>query len=175
MKKEDKSLLIEQLTQTLSEYSHFYLVDVSALDSAATSSLRRECFKNEIKLQVVKNTLFEKALEKSDGDFSAFAPTLKGTTGIMFCNTANVPAKLIKKFAKDHNDKPALKAAYAEESIYVGAENLDALCAIKSKNELIAEVVAALEGPIKGVVSALDGGTTIHGLLDAIEEKKGAE
>ena len=171
MKKEDKSLLINQFVETLSEYAHFYLVDVTALDSSTTSALRRECFKQEVKLQVVKNTLFEKALEKVEGDFSALAPCLKGTTGVMFCQTANVPAKLIKKFAKDHGDKPSLKAAYAEESIYVGAENLDALCAIKSKNELIAEVVAALEGPIKGVVSALDGGTTIHGLLDAIEEK----
>ena len=112
-----------------------------------------------------------KALEKIEGDFSALEPCFKGMTAVMFCNTANVPAKLIKKFAKDNGDKPSLKGAYAEESIYVGAENLDALCAIKSKNELIAEVVAALEGPVNGILSALDGGATIHGLLDAIEEK----
>jgi len=171
MKKEDKSLLIDQLAETINEYSHFYLVDIEALDSATTSDLRRQCFKSEVKLQLVKNTLFEKALEKAEGEYDALTQCLKGTTGVMFCNTANAPAKLIKAFAKDHGGKPVLKAAYAEESIYVGAENLDALCAIKSKNELIAEVVAALEGPIKGVVSALDGGTTIHGLLDAIEEK----
>ncbi|MCR4613504.1 MAG: 50S ribosomal protein L10 [Bacteroidaceae bacterium] len=171
MKKEDKSLLINQFVETLNEYAHFYLVDVTALDSATTSALRRECFKQEVKLQVVKNTLFEKALEKLDGDYSALVPCLKGVTGVMFCQTANVPAKLIKKFAKANGDKPSLKAAYAEESIYVGAENLDALCAIKSKNELIAEVVAALEGPINGVLSAIDGGTSIHGLLDAIEAK----
>lgn len=171
MKKEDKSLLIDKLVETLNEYPHFYLVDVTALDSATTSNLRRECFKNEIKLQVVKNTLFEKALEKHEGDFSALSSSLKGTTGVMYCHTANVPAKLLKKFAKDNNDMPVLKAAYAEESIYVGADQLDALCAIKSKNELIAEVVSALEGPVKSVISALDGGTTIHGLLDAIEEK----
>lgn len=171
MKKEDKGILIDQLVGTLNEYAHFYLVDVTALDSATTSALRRECFKQEVRLQVVKNTLFEKALERIEGDFAALAPCLKGTTGVMFCNTANVPAKLIKKFAKDHADMPALKGAYAEESIYAGAENLDALCAIKSKNELIAEVVAALEGPLQGVLSGIDGGTTIHGLLDAIEEK----
>ena len=171
MKKEDKSLLINQFVETLNEYAHFYLVDGTALNSATTSALRRECFKQEVKLQVVKNTLFEKALEKLEGDYSALLPSLKGVTGVMFCQTANVPAKLIKKFAKDHGDMPALKAAYAEESIYVGAENLDALCSIKSKNELIAEVVAALEGPLQGVLSAIDGGTTIHGLLDAIEEK----
>ena len=171
MKKEDKSLLIDQLVQTLGEYPHFYLVDVTGLDSATTSALRRECFQNDVKLQVVKNTLFEKALEKIEGDFAALQTALKGNTGIMFCQTANVPAKLIKKFGKTHNDMPGLKAAYAEESVYVGADQLDALCAIKRKNELIAEVVSALEGPINGVLSGIDGGTTIHGLLDAIEEK----
>ena len=173
MKKEDKSLLIDSLVETLKSYPHFYLVDVTGLNSGTTSELRRECFKNEIKLQVVKNTLFEKALEKLEGDYSPLTACLKGNTGIMYCNTANVPAKLIKKFAKAHGDMPALKGAYAEESFYVGAENLDALCAIKSKNELIAEVISTLEGPINSVLSQLDGGATIHGLLDAIEEKKG--
>lgn len=171
MKKEDKSLLIDSLVETLNNYSHFYLVDMTALDSAATSALRRECFKSDVKLQVVKNTLFGKALAKLEGDFTALDSCLKGTTGIMFCNTANVPAKLIKSFGKDHNNMPSLKAAYAEESFYVGADQLDALCSIKSKNELIAEVVSMLEGQLQSVVSALDGGTTIHGLLDAIEEK----
>ena len=173
MKKEDKSLLIDQFVETLNEYPHFYLVDVTGMDSATTSALRRECFKNDIKLQVVKNTLFEKALERREEDYSALSVCLKGNTGVMFCATANAPAKLIKKFAKDNADMPALKGAYAEESTYVGAENLDALCAIKSKNELIAEVISTLEGPINSVLSQIDGGTTIHGLLDAIEEKKG--
>lgn len=173
MKKEDKSTLIDSLVETLNNYPHFYVVDVTALNSATTSALRRECFKSDIKLQVVKNTLFIKALEKKGGDFEALLPTIKNTTGIMFCNTANVPAKLIKKFAKNNNGMPALKGAYAEESIYVGADQLDTLASIKSKNELIADVIAALEGPINGVLSALDAGTTIHGLLDAIEEKKG--
>ena len=173
MKKEDKSLLIDQFVETLNEYPHFYLVDVTGMDSATTSALRRECFKNDIKLQVVKNTLFEKALERREEDYSALSVCLKGNTGVMFCATANAPAKLIKKFAKDNADMPALKGAYAEESTYVGAENLEALCAIKSKNELIAEVISTLEGPINSVLSQIDGGTTIHGLLDAIEEKKG--
>ena len=173
MKKEDKSLLIDQFVETLNEYPHFYLVDVTGMDSATTSALRRECFKNDIKLQVVKNTLFEKALERREEDYSALSVCLKGNTGVMFCATANAPAKLIKKFAKDNADMPALKGAYAEESTYVGAENLDALCAIKSKNELIAEVISTLEGPINSVLSQIDGGTTIHGLLDSIEEKKG--
>ena len=165
--------MIDSLVESLNQYPHFYLVDMTALNSVTTSELRRECFKSEIKLQVVKNTLFEKALGKLEGDYTALDPALKGPTGIMFCQTANVPAKMIKKFAKDHGDMPALKGAYAEESCYVGADQLDTLAAIKSKNELIADVIAALEGPINGVLSALDAGTTIHGLLDAIEEKKG--
>lgn len=172
MKKEDKALLIDSLVETLNSYPHFYVVDVTALDSATTSALRRECFKNEIKLQVVKNTLFIKALERKGGEeFDALKPILKNTTGIMFCQVANAPAKLIKSFAKNHGDMPALKGAYAEESCYVGADQLNTLAAIKSKSELIADVIAALEGPTNSVLSALDGGATIHGLLDAIEEK----
>ncbi len=172
MKKEDKSLLINSLVETLKTYPHFYVVDMTALDSVTTSNLRRECFKQDIKLQVVKNTLFEKALEQIEGEFDALKPALKGPSGIMFCQTANVPAKMLKKFNKDNNGVPAFKAAYAEESVYVGAENLEALCAIKSKNELIAEVVAALEGQVQGVLNALDSGSsTIYGVLDTIAEK----
>lgn len=172
MKKEDKSLLINSLAESLSEYPHFYLVDMTALDSVTTSELRRECYKSEIKLQVVKNTLFKKALDKTEGDFAALDSVLKGPTGIMFCQTANVPAKMLKSFNKEHQGVPALKAAYAEESVYVGAENLDALCAIKSKSELIAEVVAALDGQVQGVLGALESGSsTIYGVLDAIAEK----
>ena len=164
--------MINSLVETLNSYPHFYVVDMTALDSATTSELRRECFKEEIKLQVVKNTLFEKALGQVEGDFAALDPALKGPTGIMFCQTANVPAKMLKKFEKAHNGAPALKGAYAEESVYVGQENLDALCAIKSKNELIAEVVAALEGQVQGVLGALESGaSTIYGVLDTIAEK----
>ena len=172
MKKEDKALLIDKLVETLNSYPHFYVVDVTALDSQTTSELRRACYKDEIKLQVVKNTLFIKALEKiGNADFEALKPILKNTTGIMFSQVANQPAKLIKSFGKTHGDMPALKGAYAEESVYIGADQLSTLAAIKSKNELIADVVAMLEGPVNSVLSALDAGTTIHGLLDAIEEK----
>lgn len=157
MKKEDKGLLIESLTQTLNEYAHFYVVDVTALNSQATSELRRECFKNDIKLQVVKNTLFIKALENvGNADFDAIKPTVKNNTGIMFCNTANKPARVIKDFGKAHGDMPALKAAFAEGMVYVGAENLATLCALKSKNELIADVIAALESPIMNIINALE-------------------
>lgn len=172
MKKEDKSLLISSLTETLKKYPHFYLVDLTALDSQTTSDLRRECFKQNVKLVMIKNTLFEKALENIEGDFSPLTSILKGTTGVMFTEVANVPGKMIKDFAKKHNGIPALKGAYAEESIYLGADQLDALATIKSKNELIAEIVAMLESPIKGVLSALDSGaSTIHGVLDTLAER----
>ena len=172
MKKEDKALLIDSLVEKLNNYPHFYVVDVTALDSQTTSDLRRACFKNEIKLQVVKNTLFIKALEKvGNPEFEALKPILKNTTGIMFCQVANQPAKLIKSFGKDHGDMPALKGAYAEESVYIGADQLSALASIKSKNELIADVVALLQSPIKNVVSGLNAGGKIHGLLDAIAER----
>ena len=169
MKKEDKSLMIDSLVESLNQYPHFYLVDMTALNSVTTSELRRECFKSEIKLQVVKNTLFEKALGKLEGDYAALDPALKGPTGIMFCQTANVPAKLLKDYVKE--GIPALKGAYAEESFFVGADKLEELVAIKSKNELIADVVALLQSPIKNVVSGLNAGGKIHGLLDAIAER----
>ena len=156
MKKEDKSLLIDSLVETLKEYSHFYIVDVTALDSQTTSDLRRECFKNETKLQVVKNKLFIKALAQVGQDVEVFAPMLKQNTAIMFCNTANKPARLIKSFGKQHAGMPALKAAFAEEGVYVGADQLETLCALKSKNELIADVIAALESPIQNVINALE-------------------
>ena len=121
MRKEDKNSIIEQIAATVKEYGHFYLVDVTAMNAAATSALRRDCFKSGIKLMVVKNTLLHKALESLEEDFSPLYDSLKGTTAIMFCNTANVPAKLIKDKAKD--GIPGLKAAYAEESFYVVQTN----------------------------------------------------
>lgn len=156
MKKEDKSALIDSFVEVLNNYAHFYIVDVTALDSQTTSNLRRECFKNEVKLQVVKNTLFIKALEKNGFDVASLGDSLTQTTGIMFCNTANKPARIIKEFGKKNNGMPALKAAYAESMTYVGADNLNTLCALKSKNELIADVIAALESPIMNVLSALE-------------------
>ena len=164
MRKEDKSTIIEQIAATVKEYGHFYLVDVTAMNAAATSALRRDCFKSDIKLMVVKNTLLHKALESLEEDFSPLYGSLKGTTAVMFTNTANVPAKLIKDKAKD--GIPGLKAAYAEESFYVGADQLDALVAIKSKNEVIADIVALLQSPAKNVISALQsGGNTLYGDL----------
>jgi len=173
MKKEDKSLLINSLVDTLSTYAHFYVVDLTGLDSTTTSDLRRACFKQDIKLVMVKNTLFRKAIEaKYEGvDFSAINGVLKGTSGIMFCNTANVPGKLLKDFGKKHNDMPALKGAYAEESFFSGNQ-LAELIALKSKNELIADVVSLLGSPINNVLGCLDSAAnTIHGVLDTLEKK----
>ena len=170
MRKEDKQLVIEQIGAQLKEYAHFYLVDVTGLNAAATSDLRRKCFGAEIKMVVVKNTLLHKAFEASEIDYSPLYGTLKGSTAIFFCNTANVLAKLIKEVGKD--GIPGLKAAYAEEGFYVGAEQLDALCAIKSKNEVIAEIVGLLQSPAKNVISALQsGGQTIHGVLKTLGER----
>ncbi|MCH5310675.1 MAG: 50S ribosomal protein L10 [Prevotella sp.] len=172
MKKEVKDTIIVELGEKLKQYPHFYLVDLTGLNAADTSELRRKCFKSEVKLVVVKNTLLEKAFEAAETDYSPLYECLKGNTAIMFCNTANVPAKLIKDYKKQKKEVPALKAAYAEESFFVGADKLDELVAIKSKNELIADVVALLQSPAKNVVSALQSGAnTIHGVLKTLGER----
>ena len=169
MKKELKDTIIVALGEKLKEYPHFYLVDLTGLDAEKTSDLRRKCFKSEIELLVVKNTLLHKAFEASDIDYTPLYECLKGNTAVMFAQTANIPAKLLKEYAKE--SIPALKGAYAEESFFIGADELEELVAIKSKNELIADVVALLQSPIKNVVSALNAGGKIHGLLDAIAER----
>ena len=152
MKKEDKVIIIEKLGEQLKEHAHFYLVDVTGMNAEATSALRR------------------KAFEASEVDFTPLYGCLKGTTAVFFCETANVPAKLLKETGKD--GIPALKGAYAEEGFYVGADQLETLCAIKSKNEVIAEVVALLQSPAKNVISALSGaGQTIHGVLKTLGER----
>ncbi|KAA6348835.1 50S ribosomal protein L10 [termite gut metagenome] len=170
MRKEDKNAIIEQLTATVRGYSHFYLVDVTAMNAASTSTLRRACYKENIKLVVVKNKLFRKTLENLNVDYSPLYDTLKSSTAIMLSNTANAPAKLIKSIAKD--GIPNLKAAYAEEGFFIGANQLEALIGIKSKNEVIADVVVLLQSPVKNIVSALQsGGNTIHGVLKTLGDK----
>jgi large subunit ribosomal protein L10 len=171
MKKEDKSAIIEQIKATIGEYSHFYLADIAGLNAAQTSDLRRLCFKQDVKLVVVKNTLLRKALESIGTDFSEIYPILKGDTSIMLSNSGNIPAKLIKEFSKA-NKKPVLKAAYVEESFYIGENQLESLISIKSKNELIGELISLLQSPVKNVVSALQsGGSTIHGVLKTLAER----
>ncbi|MDE5930338.1 MAG: 50S ribosomal protein L10, partial [Muribaculaceae bacterium] len=154
MKKEDKATVIAQIAETIKSYNGFYLVETAGLDAEKTSALRRACFGADVKLMVVKNTLLHKALESLEGDYSELYPALKGSTSLMCTNVGNAPAKLLKDFVKKGDTLPALKAAYVEETVYMGADQLDALAAIKSKNELIADVVALLQSPAKNVISA---------------------
>ena len=170
MKKEVKDTIIVELGEKLKEYPHFYLVDVTGLNAADTSALRRKCFKSEIKMVVVKNKLLHKAFEASDIDFEPIYPALKGNTAVLFTKTANVPARMLKDYTKQ--GIPALKATYAEQSIYMGADKLEELASLKSKDEMLADVVALLQSPIKNVVSALQSGAnTIHGVLKTLGER----
>ena len=170
MKREVKDTIIAELGEKLNEYPHFYLVDVTGLDAAATSALRRKCFKNEIKMVVVKNKLLRKALDASEVDYEPLYSSLKGNTAVLFSQVANKPAKLLKEYKKE--GIPALKAAYAEESVFIGADKLEELAALKSKAELIADVVALLQSPAKNVISALQSGAnTIHGVLKTLGER----
>ena len=170
MRKENKAIIIDELGAKLKEYPHFYLVDVTGMNAEATSALRRKCFESNIKMVVVKNTLLHKAFEAAETDYSPLYDCLKGTTAVFFAEVANAPAKLIKDVSK--NGIPGLKAAYAEKGFYVGADQLDALCAIKSKAEVLAEVVALLQSPARNVVTALQSaGQTIHGVLKTLGER----
>lgn len=173
MRKEYKKQLIESLTQQLTDVNNFYLTDISTLNAEDTSDLRRLCFKYGIKLQVVKNTLLKKAMENVDKDLDELNETLKGDTSVMFTESGNGPAKLIKEFRKKFKtDRPILKGAYIEEMTYLGNDQLDFLVAIKSKDELIADVIALLQSPVKNVVSALQsGGNTLTGILTTLSEK----
>ena len=172
MKREDKALVIKEISEKLKHYPHFYLADIAGLDAEMTSALRRQCFKSGVELKVVKNTLLKKAFDASELDFSEFESVLVGNTAVMFTEIANAPAKLIKDFRKTM-EKPILKAAYAEESVYVGDENLDTLTTIKSREELIGDIVLLLQSPAKSVISALQSGAnTITGVLKTLEEKE---
>ena len=172
MTREEKSQVIESLTASLTGNDIIYLTDISGLNALDTSNLRRACFKANIKLAVVKNTLLAKAMENSDKDFGELPSTLKGNTSIMYAETGNAPAKLIKEFRKK-SDKPVLKGAYVEEAVYVGDDQLDALVNIKSKEELIGDVITLLQSPAKNVISALQsGGNTLTGILKTLSEKE---
>ena len=172
MRRDEKNAIIDSLAERLKEYSHFYLTDTAQLNAADTSDLRRKCFESDIKLVVVKNTLLKRALEQSGLNFEELFPVLKGTTSIMFTNAGNGPAKLIKEFRRKH-DKPVLKGAYVQESIYVGDNMLDALVSVKTKQELIGDIIFMLQSPALNVVSALQsGGTKIHGVLETLSKKE---
>ncbi|MBE7639875.1 MULTISPECIES: 50S ribosomal protein L10 [Salegentibacter] len=173
MTREEKSIVIEDLTAQLTDNSVVYLADISGLDAGTTSNLRRACFKANVKLAVVKNTLLAKAMEASGKEFGELPSVLKGNTSIMFSETGNAPAKVIKEFRKK-NEKPLLKGAFVDEGIYVGDDYLDTLVNIKSKEEVIGDIVGLLQSPAKNVISALkSGGGKLSGILKTLSEKEG--
>ena len=172
MTREEKSQVIESLTAQLNETSVVYLADISGLNAVDTTNLRRACFNAGIKLSVVKNTLLQKAMEASDKNFEDLYPVLNGNTSIMLCEGAgNVPAKMIKDLRKN-SERPILKGAWVEEATFVGDNQLDALSSIKSKNELIGEIIGLLQSPAKNVVSALkSSGGKLAGIVKTLSEK----
>jgi large subunit ribosomal protein L10 len=172
MNKKEKNQMIATLDGMLTENNNFYLADVSGLTAEENSALRRLCFKRDVSLKVVKNTLLKKAFEQNESDFSALYDILVGNTSIMQSDTGNKPAKVIKEFRKK-NDKPILKAAHVQESLYIGDENLSSLADLKSKEELIGDIITLLQSPAKNVISALEsGGNKLSGIIKALEEKK---
>ena len=171
MTREEKSQVIQDLTVTLARTNTIYLADISGLDALATSNLRRACFKANVQLAVVKNTLLSKAMEASDKEFGELKDILKGNTSLMISEASNAPAKVIKEFRKK-SDKPLLKGAYIEEAIYVGDNQLESLVNVKSKDELIGDIITLLQSPAKNVISALQSsGGKLSGILQTLSEK----
>ncbi|MFC2098065.1 50S ribosomal protein L10, partial [Bacteroidota bacterium] len=157
---EEKNKVVDKLTTEVSDYNHFYLADISDLNAEETYMLRKNCHNDEIKLVVVKNTLLKRALEKSEGKYDELFDILKGSTSIMFSNVGNKPARLIKEFRKKY-DRPILKGAYVEESVYIGEDQLETLSNIKSKEELIGDIIMILQSPVHNVISSLKSGSNI--------------
>ena len=174
MKKELKAQIIDTISAQLKEYPNFYITDIAGLNAGQTSKLRRECFEKGIKLSVVKNTLFAHVLNSTDNEeLKSLTQTLEGNTAIMYTESPNAPAKLIKKWQKSGSEKPALKGAYVQECAFIGADKLDELVSIKSKEELIGDIIALLQSPARNVISALQSaGSTIAGVVKTLEEKK---
>lgn len=172
MKRELKKSIIDNLTEQINGAKHLYITDISCMDAGSTQALRKACFEKQVKLIQVKNTLLKVALEQAEGDYSELSEVLKNSSSIMLTETGNVPAKVIKEFRKGH-DKPILKAAFVEESVYVGDDQLEALCNIKSKEELIGDVINLLQSPIKNVVSSLESSkNTLAGLVKTLSERE---
>ncbi len=171
MKKEEKVKVVEELRGQLSNYKSIYLTDIAGLDAAQTSKLRRECFNLDVKLSVVKNTFLERAMSESSNDFGELKDLLKGNTSIMLSKVGNSPAKVIKKFRKD-GDKPILKGAFVDEAIYIGDEHIEALFNLKSKDEVIGEIISILQSPANNVISALKSSSRkVAGLVKKLSEK----
>ena len=172
MKREDKDKIISSLTETINHSKHFYLTDTSELNAETTSRFRRKCFEQDIKLVVVKNTLLRKALEKCSENFEELYGVLQNSTSIMFSEKGNIPAKVIKEFRKNF-DKPLLKAAYVEASFYIGDNKLDALASIKTKEEVIGDVIILLQSPVRNLLSALQSSKQkLAGIMKTLSEKE---
>ena len=172
MNKQEKNKLIDDLNKMLDENKNFYLADISGLTAEQNSSLRRICFKQNVSLQVVKNTLLQKAFDKNAVDFNQLSESLRGNTSLMFSDSANAPAKIIEEFRKK-NDKPLLKAALIEEEFYIGDDNLSILANLKSKNELIGDIITLLQSQAKNVISSLQSSSVkLSGIVKALAEKK---
>ena len=171
MRKEDKKIIIDSILAELQACPNFYLTDISDLNAEKTSQLRRQCFNSGIKMLVVKNTLLHKAMQEMNKDYNDLYGVLNGQTALMLCETGNAPAKLIKNF-RQKSDRPILKGAFIEECCYLGDEMVDTLCNIKSKNDLIADIIALLQSPMKNVISGLQsGGHKLSGILETLSEK----
>lgn len=171
MKKENKALLIDSLTEKINNTAHFYLTDIENLNAEDTSNLRRKCFESGIRIEVVKNTLVKIALERAEGDYEQLYDVLKGNTSIMFSEVGSLPAKMIKEIRKK-NERPILKGAYVEEGIYIGDNQIDTLCSIKTKEEVIGDIINILQSPIKNVLGALQSApNTIGGLVKTLQER----
>ncbi len=171
MTKEEKNQFVDVLTAKLNNANIFYLADIAGLDAENSSRLRRTCFSNNIQMEVVKNSLLKKAMERAEGNYDEMFVSLKGNTSIMFAETGNGPAKMIKEFRKK-SEKPVLKGAFIDQSIFIGDANLDALVALKSKEELIGDIIGLLQSPAKNVISALkSSGGKIAGIVKTLSER----
>ena len=171
MTREEKNKAIDALSVQLVDNKNFYLTDISGLNAESSSNLRRLCYKSDVQIQVIKNTLLRKAMEKNDIDFAQMYDSLKGNTAIMFAESTNAPAKIIKEFRKKQ-EKPILKSAYIEESFYFGDDQVEVLCSLKSKDELIGEIIGLLQSPPKNVISSLQSaGSTLSGIIKTLSER----
>ena len=175
MNKQEKVKAVEELKGQLDDFKSIYLTDIAGLNAVQTSKLRRECFNSNVKLSVVKNTFLERAMNESENDFGELKDLLNGNTTVMLSSIGNSPAKVIKKFRKD-GDKPILKGAFVDEAIYIGDEHIEALFNLKSKEEVIGEIITLLQSPAKNVISALKSGSgKIAGLVKTLSEKPAEE
>lgn len=173
MRREEKHEVVSALTEQMKEYGNFYITDTSNLTVAKINNIRRKCFENKIGIQVVKNTLIKKALEQLDGDVTPLFDVLKGSSSVMFSTTGNAPAKLIKQLRKE-GDKPVLKAAYIDQAVFIGDNQLETLVNLKSREELIGDIVGLLQSPAKNVISALSsGGNKLAGIVKTLQEREG--